>query len=234
MTFYHDPAQIIAGKIDPPVLEIDNEKIAERHLNSIIVSWFFKKYPDYFTGKTKKIVSYKESSNMAADLKTLLEAHPTDLLESIHGVMPDDICKSLKIDEWGFINDIAGEEGSLTRAIFERTADIDGLKKFSTDVKKDDTLAGIRRAYAAEKLVTTLEEEPSINFLSAKSVLPKYGFPIDTVSLDIISGSEEEAKKIDLSRDLKMAISEFAPPAKIVANGKIWESYAINTVPDKG
>ena len=234
MTFYHDPAQIIAGKINPPVLEIDNEKIAERHLNSIIVSWFFKKYPDYFTGKTKKIVSYKESSNMAADLKTLLEAHPTDLLESIHGVMPDDICKSLKIDEWGFINDIAGEEGSLTRAIFERTADIDGLKKFSTDVKKDDTLAGIRRAYAAEKLVTTLEEEPSINFLSAKSVLPKYGFPIDTVSLDIISGSEEEAKKIDLSRDLKMAISEFAPPAKIVANGKIWESYAINTIPDKG
>lgn len=234
MTFYHDPAQIIAGKINPPVLEIDNEKIAERHLNSIIVSWFFKRYPDYFNGKTKKIVSYKESANMAADLKTELEKHPAELLESIHGVIPDDICRSLKIDEWGFINDIAGDEGSLTRAIFERTADIDGLKKFSSDVKKDDTLAGIKRAYAAEKLVTTLEEEPSINFLSAKCVLPKYGFPIDTVSLDIIGGSEEEAKKIDLSRDLKMAISEFAPPAKIVANGKIWESYAINTIPDKG
>ena len=31
-----------------------------------------------------------------------------------------------------------------------------------------------------------------------------------------------------------MAISEFAPPAKIVANGKVWESYAINTIPNKG
>lgn len=30
-----------------------------------------------------------------------------------------------------------------------------------------------------------------------------------------------------------MAISEFAPPAQIVANGKMWKSYAINTIPDK-
>ena len=29
MTFYHDPAQIIAGKISSPILEIANEKIAE-------------------------------------------------------------------------------------------------------------------------------------------------------------------------------------------------------------
>ena len=93
---------------------------------------------------------------------------------------------------------------------------------------------GLGRAIAAEKLITTLEEESSISFLSAKGVLPKYGFPIDTVNLDILGGSDEEAKKIDLSRDLKMAISEFAPPAKIVANGKIWESYAINTIPNKG
>ena len=234
MTFYHDPAQIIAGKINPPILEIDNEKIAERHLNSIIISWFFKKYPDYFRENTKKIVSYNDAANMATDLKEALSAHPEDLLKSIHDVLPADICDSLGIDEWGFIDNIVGKEGSLTRAIIERAADIEGLKKFSADVKKDDTLAGMKRAYAAEKLVATLEDEPSINFLSAKGVLPKYGFPIDTVSLDIIGGSDEEAKKIDLSRDLKMAISEFAPPAKIVANGKVWESYAINTVPDKG
>ena len=30
-----------------------------------------------------------------------------------------------------------------------------------------------------------------------------------------------------------MAISEFAPPAQIVANGKQWKSYAVNTIPDK-
>ncbi len=239
MTFFHDPAQIIAGKIDPPVLESENEKIAERHLNSIVVAWFFKHYPEFFAGNTKKVVSYNEKTNMATELAQALGDHPTELLKSIHEVIPDDICISLGIDSWGFIKSITGKEGSLTRAIKERAQDIGGLKKYSSDVRGDVAEDGksvkmLGRAIAAEKLITTLEEEPSINFLSAKGVLPKYGFPIDTVSLDILGGSEEEAKKIDLSRDLKMAISEFAPPASIVANGKVWESYAINTIPDKG
>ena len=239
MTFYHDPTQIIAGKIVPPILEIDNEKIAERHLNSIVISWFFKRFPEYFSGNTERIVSYNEENNMAKDLKAALSEHPAELLESIHAVIPGDICKSLGVDDWRFVKDLTGDEGSLTRAIAERVADIGGLRKFSAEIRNDlgedgKTVRGLGRAIAAEKLISTLEDEASINFLSAKGVLPKYGFPIDTVSLDIIGGTEEEAKKIDLSRDLKMAISEFTPPAKIVANGKIWESYAINTIPDKG
>lgn len=239
MTFYHDPTKIIAGKINPPVLETDNEKIAERHLNSIIISWFFKKYPDYFTGRSKKIVSYNGTKNMIDDLKSALSEKPEDLLKSIHEALPEDICNSLDVDGWKFINDLTGEEGSLTRAIEERRADIEGLKKFSLDVRGDldsdgKAVKGLGRAIAAEKLIATLDDQASISFLSAKGILPKYGFPIDTVSLDILGGSDEESKKIELSRDLKMAISEFAPPASLVANGKIWESYAINTVPDKG
>ena len=237
MTFFQDPTQIIAGKISPPILEIDNDKIAERHLNSIIVSWFFKKHPEFFLERTKSIVSYKEPENMGTVLKAELSKHPQELLNSIHNIIPEDICQSLQVDEWAFINDLVGDEGSLTRAIEERTADVDGLKTFANGIyaKQDASTSGERkRADAALRLVTTLDTESSISFLSAKGVLPKYGFPIDTVSLDIIGGSDEEAKKIELSRDLKMAISEFAPPAKIVANGKIWESYAINTIPSKG
>ena len=227
MTFYHDPVQIIAGRIKPPVLEINNEKIAERHLNSIIVSWFFKRYPDFFNKDTKRIISSDNGKNMAAELKDALSEHPQELLDSIHTVISDDICRQLGVDDWSFIDNIAGDDGSLTKAIDERKGNIDELRKFSDEADK-------YKSIAADKLIETLEDEKSINFLSSKGVLPKYGFPIDTVSLDIIGGTEEEARKIDLTRDLKIAISEFAPPAQIVADGKVWESYAINTVPDKG
>lgn len=237
MTFYQEPTQIISGKIKAPVLEVENEKIAERHLNSVIVAWFFKKHPEFFDGNAKRIVGYDEDTNMAMVLKEELLERPSNLLESIHNVFPDHVCDSLGVDEWLFIDNLSGAEGSLTKAIEERKADIAGLKKFSTEVRGeslDDTATKkLSRAIAAEKLISTLDGEMSINFLSAKGVLPKYGFPIDTVSLDIISGNNEEAKKIDLTRDLKMAIAEFAPPAQVVANGKVWKSYAINTIPDK-
>lgn len=238
MTFFQDPTKIIAGKIKAPVLEVDNEKIAERHMNSVIVSWFFKKYPEYFRDNAKKVVSFGGQTNMATVLHEALKEKPEDLLQSIKKILPDEVYDALEVDTWRFIEDIAGKAGSLTRAIEERAADIAGLKKFSEEVRGEiaegETTKLLGRAIAAERLVNTLESEPSISFLSAKGVLPKYGFPIDTVSLDILSGDAEEAKKIDLSRDLGMAIAEFAPPAQIVANGKVWSSYAINTIPDKG
>ena len=237
MTFFHEPAKIIAGKINAPVLEIDNEKIAERHLNSIVMSWFFKNHPEFFFERTRKILSFRKSENMADVLKKSLSDHPQEILDSIHRVLPEDICESLKVDDWVFTEDLTGIEGSLTRAIAERTADIESLTIYSDELKKENSdrskKALLNKAAAAERIIETLEDESSINFLSSKGVLPKYGFPIDTVSLDIISGDEVEEKKIDLSRDLKMAISEFAPPAQIVANGRVWKSYSINTVPDK-
>ena len=240
MTFFQEPAKIIAGKIPAPILEIDNEKIAERHLNSIIVSWFFKKHPEFFSGNTKEIVAYGEEKNMATVLREELNEHPEDLMKSIHDALPKHVCDSLKVDEWQFISDLTEEEGSLTKAIDERTADIAGLNQFYSEVTIDqesksakEREAANKAAISASRLISTLESEPSINFLSAKGVLPKYGFPIDSVSLDILSSGTEEAKMIDLSRDLKMAISEFAPPAEIVANGKVWKSYALNTVPNK-
>ena len=55
MTFFQDPPKIISGNIKPPILEVKNEKIAQRHLNSIIVAWFFKKNPEFFRLRTSRI-----------------------------------------------------------------------------------------------------------------------------------------------------------------------------------
>jgi len=38
------------------------------------------------------------------------------------------------------------------------------------------------------------------------------------------------SKDIKLERDLRMAISEFAPSSQVVANGYIWESAALRAV----
>lgn len=232
MTFFQDPPRIISGSISAPILEVKNEKIAQRHLNSIIVAWFFKKKPDYFLFNTSRIVAFDDGESMAQALLESLNEKPEDLLKSIHNVFSNTICNNLGVDEWKFIDDIAGPEGSLAKAIQERKSDIQGLKQLQK-LPANPTQNEIRMAMTAGKLINLLEKESSINFLSAHGVLPKYGFPVDTVSLDILGGDYEESKKIDLSRDLRMAISEFAPPAEIVANGKVWKSYAIKTIPDK-
>lgn len=234
MTFFQTPEKIIAGNIRVPSLEISNEKIAERHLNSIVVAWFFKRNRRYFDGNASAIVSAEDTAapNMAQALRDALEMHPQDLLEEIHGALPPEICEQLEVDHWKFIDQLTGPAGSLVKAVQERANDIQNLQNFQTklDTRKK---ADYRQFNSANKLIQTLEKERAINFLSGHGVLPKYGFPVDSVNLNILYQDTKLAGSIDLSRDLKIAISEFAPPAAVVANGKVWTSYAINTVPNQ-
>lgn len=53
LNYYANPSEIISGKIKPPYVEMSNEKIAGRHVNSIVMAWFFRKHDDYFYGKVR-------------------------------------------------------------------------------------------------------------------------------------------------------------------------------------
>ena len=134
MTFFQNPAQIIAGKINAPVLEVTNEKIAQRHLNSIVISWFFKQKPEFFEGNTKRIVSNDGQNDMAVELKNALEKHPEEVLESIHQVFSKDICLQLGVDEWRFVDELTNNEGSLSKAVEERRAEIEDLQQFRKEL----------------------------------------------------------------------------------------------------
>lgn len=232
MTFYLNPPSIISGKINAPILEIENSKIATRHLNSIVIAWFLRKRPEFFEGNTKKIISKFGEGDMVCELKKELASKPKDLLKSIHDVIPQKICDELNVDNWGFIEELTSNDSKFSKAVAERVNSIDNLNSV-INIQGKTTNKQINTAKYANKLIETLEAEKTINFLSSKGIIPKYGFPIESVSLDVISGNEREASQIELTRDLKLAISEFAPPSQIVANGKIWESYSLNTVPDK-
>jgi len=64
--------------------------------------------------------------------------------------------------------------------------------------------------------------------------LPKYGFPTDVVELktDHLRNTPG-ADKIVLQRDLRIAISEFAPGAEVVAAKRIWKSAGIRKLPGR-
>ena len=47
-TFFRDPVRMIRGRIDPPVFDIKNDKIAIRHLFASAFGMFWKRYPQLF------------------------------------------------------------------------------------------------------------------------------------------------------------------------------------------
>ena len=74
--------------------------------------------------------------------------------------------------------------------------------------------------------INTIRDQGIIEFLSKNNLIPKYGFPVDTVEL-IRAGRKKKKDDINLSRDLMTAISEYAPGSEVVADGKRFTSRYI-------
>ena len=72
-----------------------------------------------------------------------------------------------------------------------------------------------------------------IDFLVRNNVLPKYGFPVDTVELLPDVSAVGSNKALQLARDLQMAIAEYAPGSQVIADGKMYTSRYIRKMPSK-
>ena len=69
-----------------------------------------------------------------------------------------------------------------------------------------------------------------IEFLVRNNILPKYGFPVDTVEL-YPNMNDSDDNNVQMVRDLQMAVSEYAPDAQVVADGKMYTSRYIRRLP---
>lgn len=85
------------------------------------------------------------------------------------------------------------------------------------------------KGISISKSIKTLKNQKLIEFLSRNNLIPKYGFPVDTVELQTL-GNNEELESLRLDRDLFSAISEYAPDSEVVADGKLIKSRYLKTL----
>lgn len=62
----------------------------------------------------------------------------------------------------------------------------------------------------------TVRRRDLLNEFGRRGVLPKYGFPVDVVELHTEYLALDTAKDVELQRDLRLALSEFAPGSELV------------------
>ena len=230
-SFFKSPERMIKGKIEPPKFKIENEKIAIRHLYASSLSFFWKKYPEYFAKASNMTEDLNDNKSGYEIFGQYLNSYPVDLQQYLNRFLPVNLAIKFRVDSYGWINKLMckddEKEGVLTKAVLEYDYEVSILKE------------AIKRAYAAEGRSDNLRErikvyknEEILSFLSRKNVLPKYGFPVDTVEMTIIDRTNKTKLGLQLQRDLSMAISEYAPGSQIVANGNLITSRYIRKIPN--
>lgn len=223
LSFYTKPDEMIAGEIKPPYFELRNEKIILRHCNAQALAMFFRNQTEYY-GNVDDFFRPDDNEGGCAQLAQFLSDRPASLSVSLQRIVPKEMHQQLKIQKWGWVDRLLSDEGSLTRSNEEVKSDLMILQE---QVKKN--LEQGRNVDHIQRAIRTLKKRGVLGFLSSRNVLPKYGFPVDVVELQITHHGAE-AQKLQLERDLRIAIGEYAPGSELVAGGRLWKSAGLKRV----
>ncbi|GFO97597.1 DEAD/DEAH box helicase [groundwater metagenome] len=228
LSHFNEPERLVSGKVKPPHFEIKNEKIILRHIYATALAKFWREHEDMF----ENVEAFFFNKNGTEMFKDYLSKKPEDIFEILQRIVPENFHhnKEINLKEWIWVEGLLHKEkGVLQKATDEVLTDVDNLEKMRERLfqeKKDSYIPQIKRT------IDTIKGKSLINFLSSHNVIPKYGFPVDVVEMQILHHSEE-GKKLELNRDLRIALSEYAPGSEIIAGGKKWTSRYLKRVPQR-
>lgn len=218
LNYFKNPVAMIEGKIKPPYFKTSNDKIVLRHIFASAFSFFWKTYDELYT---ESIGEFAEADGFEK-LHEYLKLKPQVLRDYLLSVVPDDLKEHFKVNDFGWVEylfDSADEHKGLCNIVIDKyREDISELEK----AKAERYAAGKGGIDSITKSIKTIQDQRIIEFLSKNNLIPKYGFPVDTVELQsTLSG---DTNLLRLNRDLFSAISEYAPESEVVADGYLIKS----------
>ena len=227
LNYFKNPTAMIEGKIKPPFFDVSNDKIVLRHIFASAFSFFWKHCPELY----KDTIGEFMDADGFEELYSYLKSTPNDLKEYLLHIVPSDLKSMFNVEDFGWIrfmfNDDPDNKGLCNIVIDKYNDDINDLEIVlkenldeATNKKGNHNL--LYYAAKIQKSINTIKDQRIIEFLSKNNLIPKYGFPVDTVELQ--SSSAGISSSLRLSRDLFAAISEYAPDSEVVADGNLYTS----------
>lgn len=229
---YHfaEPERILGGRTRAPVLSLANEKILTRHVAALALSAFFRSAPHRFETVSSLVRDFDQPA-ATVDFAAFLHSERTRLEEALRTVVPPGAVDVGGVKDGTWIERIAGSESRLALVEAEVASDYRTIRHLEAAAAQRSEY---RTAAWARARANTIATEDALSFLSRKVVIPKYGFPVDVVELDTHRTQQSQgAYEVSLQRDLSVAISEFAPSSTLIANKKMWTSYALKRVAER-
>lgn len=235
-TYFDHPEQMITGKISAPIFTIENDKIIRRHIYAVALSYFLKKYPEVYDGDDRSNFLLKDGYHKLVDM---LNEKPEALKNLLKDSIPIGLHDYFELDSFGWLKQFIGDNGTLSMAYESFHETINDIKK---EIESSKRRHDLQEAARLEKQLMSFRADKDdkfgkrslIDFWVRNNILPKYGFPVDTVEL-FTDGKlkNSDDKMLSLSRDLQMAIAEYAPGCEVIADGKLYTSRYIRKMPGK-
>lgn len=219
-TYFKEPEKMIKGIIKPPYFKVDNKKILFRHITAAALGMFFQDEDVYYETLGDWI-----DNNGLRDFISYLNKRPINLISYVN----DSLLNNIDVYEYKdakWIDYITNKTSEVHKMQNYVESEINNLEQAIEEAQNEKTSGGLKRARIFRYQIDRLKDTRLINALSSFVVIPKYGFPVDVVELEIPKYLKKD-KDNSPSRDLSVAISEYAPESEVVINKKKFKSRYI-------
>lgn len=221
-TFFDSPKEMINGMIYPPNFTLENEKILKRHVYAVAISLYLRLNPALYSGNNAKEFINNKGYHGFIEWLNAKPQELTDLLKKSISSTNQKL-KDKYIIGYDWLEEFCGEQGIFKKIINEFETNVEYLEK---ELKKAKKVGEGKTITLFERKLERYQKNDLIDFLVRGNILPKYGFPIDSVELTQ-NIAANNFKSLNLSRDLSVAIAEYAPSGEVVADGGLYTSRYI-------
>lgn len=228
LTYFERPSRMVDGMIPPPRIVLDNAPIVRRHVHSVAFAAFQREVGDHRT--VEDFFLADDGATRDKDFVRWLQSKPDAVGAALKRVVPASVQEPLGLNEWTWVNALVEPSlddpthGWLGRAGSEVRQDVEDLQAMVDEAAAEENFP---RAGKLKRVRKSITHRRLLEFLASRNVLPKYGFPVDVVELNLARTGDDLAASLELSRDLKMAIADYAPGAVTVAGKKLWRSEGL-------
>ncbi|WP_433435408.1 DEAD/DEAH box helicase [Nonomuraea sp. CA-141351] len=238
--YFRQPELMIRGKVDDPVLTMDNDEIARRHVIAYLLQRYHQdrlptidpdEQPQLFEvlGTVEAFVRTTSPLNRT-DLEEWLKTWESTLREEVASWLPDELSQADRESVLGGV--VATTLHEIDKAL---DLDLDGSLPNTSEgdapPESDEVEADGPAEDGAEEPSVQRSQTNLLDRLLYKGVLPRYAFPTDVVAFHVFDLDRSTRFKAEFryepSQGLPVALSQYAPGKVVWIDNKEWTSGAI-------
>ncbi|HCX79022.1 MAG TPA: hypothetical protein DG577_06400, partial [Firmicutes bacterium] len=120
------------GEIRPPYIGISNDKIVRRHIYAVVIALFWRLNRQYY-GRVKEFFNEEDSATLK--LADFLRDRPKLLELALYRIVPKDMWDKMRLQDWGWVKELLGVNGVLSRSEAELVNDLTQLRALESEYK---------------------------------------------------------------------------------------------------
>ena len=228
---YSEPESMLTGQVRAPYVPLGNPRIDRRHAHSVALAAFFRDAKDNGGREWKTAGDFFLAAGGGEPpchaVRGYLSPVPAEVEEALRAVLPEPAWPKIGLTDGTWVDELCGLLDQVRAELAHDVATFEERRTEAFAARRSDLAARFERSIA------TITRRSLIGYLANRNVLPKYGFPVDTVELRTAHCDSQVGARLELNRDLSVAIHEYAPGSELIAGGVLWRSAGIYRLPGR-